>query len=89
MDSVPETRSWMANWRDQKKMNILRVMDRSVTMREEPWLENFEKYRKNCDFGDFIIIFHQFSWGSVGARSQDMNIYTFWIDLDVPRPILK
>ena len=34
-------------------MDILRVVDRSVTLREEPWRESFEKYRKNCDFRDF------------------------------------
>ena len=65
MDSVPETRSWMANWRDQKKIHILRVIGRSVTMREEPLLENFEKYRKNCDFGDFWWFFTN----SCGGRS--------------------
>ena len=29
------------------------------------------------------MIFHQFWWVPVGVRSRDMNIYNFWIDLDV------
>ena len=57
MDSAPETRSWMANWRDQKKMNILRVVDRSVAILDGPWRKSFEKYAKRCDFHDFWRFF--------------------------------
>ena len=35
------------------------------------------------------MIFHQFRWGPVGVRSRDMNIYTFWIDLDVRNSIFQ
>ena len=34
-------------------------------------------------FRRFLMIFHKFSMGSSGVRSKDMDIYTFWIDLDV------
>ena len=57
MGSAPELLSWMDNWSDQKKMNILRVVDRSVALLEEPWLKNFEKYRKCWDFDDFWWFF--------------------------------
>ena len=35
------------------------------------------------------MIFHQFWYGPVGVRFQDMNIYTFWIDLDTLNPDLE
>ena len=47
------------------------------------------KFRKNIEKVEIFVIFHQFWWGPVGVRSRDMNIYTFWVDLDVPCPILK
>ena len=65
MGSAPETRSWMDNWNYQKKMDILRVADRSVTLLEEPWRKSFEKYRKCCDFDDFWAFFTN----SAGGRS--------------------
>ena len=34
-------------------------------------------------FRRFLMIFDKFSMGSSGVRSKDMDIYTFWIDLDV------
>ena len=34
-------------------------------------------------FRRFLIVFDKFSMGSSGVRSKDMNIYSFWIDLDV------
>ena len=44
MASAQELLSWMDNWRDQKKIDSLRVIDRSVAVQEEPWRESFEKY---------------------------------------------
>ena len=41
--------------------------------------ELLEKVRKS-------VIFHEFDRGRVGGRSKDINIYTFWIDLDVSCP---
>ena len=35
------------------------------------------------------MIFHKFWYGPVGVRFQDMNIYTFWIDLDTLNPDLE
>ena len=67
VDSAPETRSWMANWRDQKKMGILRVADRSVTLLEEPRRKSFEKYRKSCDFRDFWWVFSNLGGGRSGC----------------------
>ena len=32
------------------------------------------------------MIFHKFGRGRVGAQKKYMNIYTFWIDLDVRCP---
>ena len=51
--SASELLSWIANWSYQKKMDILRVVDRSVTLWEEPWRERFEKYWKSWNFRDF------------------------------------
>ena len=42
-----------------------------------PIVTNFDEFRR------FLTIFDKFSMGSSGVRSKDMNIYTFWIDLDV------
>ena len=44
-------------WKKCKKMDILHVVDRSVALLEEPWLKNFEKYRKCWDFDDFWWFF--------------------------------
>ena len=35
------------------------------------------------------MIFHKFGRGRVGAQKKYMNIYTFWIDLDVPCPFFQ
>ena len=35
------------------------------------------------------MIFHKFWYDPVGVRFQDMNIYTFWIDLDTLNPDLE
>ena len=67
MGSAPETRSWMDNWSYQKKMNILRVADSSVTLLEEAWLKNLEKYRKCCDFRDFWWFFTNSGGGRSGC----------------------
>ena len=44
-------------WKNAKKIDILHVVDRSVALLEEPWLKNFEKYRKCWDFDDFWWFF--------------------------------
>ena len=47
------------------------------------------KISKKLKFSWFLMTFHQFWWGPVGVRSRDMNIYTFWIDLDVRNSIFQ
>ena len=47
------------------------------------------KFRKNIEKVEIFVIFHQFWWGPVGVRSRDMNIYTFWIDLDIRKTIFQ
>ena len=62
-------------------MDILRVVDRSVTLREEPWRESFEKYRKSCDFRDF----DDFSPIQVGAGRGGVQRYEHIYFLDRSR----
>ena len=66
----------MANWDYQKKMDILRIVDCSVTLREKPWRERFEKYRKRWNFRDFWWFFTN----SGGCRSGcGLEIWTYII----------
>ena len=52
-------------------MNILRVVDRSVTLREEPWRESFEKISKKLRFSWFFT-------NSGGGRSGcGLEIWTY------------
>ena len=62
-------------------MDILRIVDRSVTLREEPWRESFEKYRKSCDFRDF----DDFSPIQVGAGRGGVQRYEHIYFLDRSR----
>ena len=62
-------------------MDILRIVDRSVTLREEPWRESFEKYRKSCDFRDF----DDFSLIQVGAGRGGVQRYEHIYFLDRSR----
>ena len=83
VDSAPDPRSWMANWDYQKKMDILRIVDCSVTLREKPWRERFEKYWKSWNFRDFWWFLRNSGGGRSGCGLEIWTIYTFWIDLDV------
>ena len=78
MDSAPDPRSWMANWSHQKKKeDILRVVDRSVTLREtreKPWRESFEKCRKSWNFRDFWWFFTNSGGGRSGCG---LEIWTY------------
>ena len=76
VDSAPDPRSWMANWDYQKKMDILRIVDCSVTLREKPWRERFEKYRKRWNFRDFWWFFTNSGGGRSGCG---LEIWTYTI----------
>ena len=51
-------------------MYILCVVDRSVTLWEEPWRERFEKYRKSWNFRDFWWFFTNSGRGRSGCGLQ-------------------
>ena len=63
-------------------MYILRVVDRSVTLRKEPWRESFEKYRKKVEN---FVIFDDFSAIQVGAGRGAVQRYGHIYFLDRSR----
>ena len=70
----PVRRSWILNWTYQKKMTNFHVVDRSVTIPEEPRRKSFEKYRNCCNFRHFWW----FYINSGGGRSgRGVKIWTY------------